>query len=342
MNINRIDGRSLDHETLEFIRMNAVERVLNGEEPKSVMKSYGLCHTTIYKWLDIYEEGGWEALESKPITGRPPKLTEEQIKKLSKKIIGKDPRQLGMDLGLWTRRLVSELIKNMFGITLGLTSVGKMLYRIGLVPIKPLRRAYERDPEAIEYWKTQQYPKIKKKAKKNNADIYFLDEAGVRSDSILGKTWGLKGKKTIVETSGARQSINIISAISETGGFWYDVYSGTMNAGRFIEVLGKIMKYRRRPLYIILDSLPAHRAKSVAKYVQQWEGMLELYFLPGYAPELNPDEFVYNYVKEEGPSKRPLNKGESLMYRIIDLLETIKNSPKLIRSFFFAESLDYI
>lgn len=342
MTANKLDGRSIDHTTSEFIRLNAVERVLNGEKPSSVMASYGLCRTTIYKWLKTYEEGGWEALQSRPITGRPPILSDEECLQVGQRIVGGDPRQLGLDLGLWTRRVVADMIQDMFGVEIGLTAVGRMLHRIGIVPVKPLRRAYERDPVAIEKWKEEEYPALRERAKKYNAEIYFLDEAGIRSDSVLGKTWGPKGERTTVETSGRRQSVNVVSAVSEEGGFWFDIYSGMMNAEKFIDTLHSLMSRRQRPVYVVLDGLPAHRAKCVAEYVQQWKGFLELHFLPGYAPELNPDEFVWNYVKSEGPAKRPLKAGESLKQRVSDILTAIKKSKELVKSFFRAESVSYI
>lgn len=340
--VNKIDGRTLDHQTSEFIRRNAVERYLAGESASEIMASYGLCHTTIYKWLAAYESGGEDALTARPIPGRPPKLTDAQMEEVRDIVVGGDPRQLGLDFGLWTRRVVADVIKKRFGIQMGLTAIGRLLYRIGIVPIKPLRRAYERDPEAIEEWRTKRLPSLKRRAKKHKADIAFLDECGVRSDSVLGKTWGLKGKRTVVQTSGRRQSINAVSAVTESGKFWYDVYSGSMNATRFVEVLKKMLRWRKRPLYLVVDGHPAHRSKMVKQLVVESEGMLELHFLPGYAPDLNPDEFVWNYLKSTGTSRAPLKAKETLRERVIGILESIKRMPSLVRSFFRSAELSYL
>jgi len=339
---DRIDGRSLDHKTNEFIRKNAVSRYYAGESSASIMEGYGYCPTTLYKWVAIYDKEGVEGLDAKPIDGRPCKLNDDQMEKVRKVVVGGDPRQLGLDLGLWTRQIIADVIFKKFKISIGLTAVGRMLHRIGIVPIKPLRRAYERDPAAIEAWRFSQYPSIKKKSVKYGADIYFLDECGVRSDSVLGKTWGPRGERTAVATSGRRQSINAISAVNEQGGFWFDVYSGKMNAIVFIDKVKKLLKYRRKPLFLVVDGHPAHRSRAVSQFIQEQKGMLEIYFLPGYAPDLNPDEFVWNYLKAEGPSKRPMKIGESLSERVVTILKQIKDSPKLVRNFFKAADLAYL
>jgi transposase len=340
--VKRTDGRSLDHATLEFIRKNAVDRYRAGEPASAIMASYGFCHTTIYKWLRAAASEGDAALDAKPIPGRPPALNDQQIKELHEIIVGGDPRQMGLDFGLWTRRLVAQVVQERFGISLGQTAIGRLLHRIGIVPIKPLRRAYERDPDAIRHWRSHRLPELKRRAKQHNADIAFLDECGVRSDSVLGKTWGPRGKRTVVETSGRRQSINAVSAVTESGKFWFDVYSGSMNADRFVTVLRKMLRWRRRPLYLVVDGHPAHRSKKVKDLVAECEGMLELHFLPGYAPDLNPDEFVWNYLKTVGTSRTPLREGETLRSRVINILESIRQSPRLVRSFFKSAELAYL
>jgi len=164
----------------------------------------------------------------------------------------------------------------------------------------------------------------------------------VRSDQVLGRTWGEKGKTPEVPTSGQRQSIKAISAVNARGAFWYAVYAGRFNATRFKEeFLTSFMRGRRRPVFLVVDGHPAHRAKLLASYVKQLKGRLELHFLPGYVPELNPDEFVWNYVKREGTSKKPLKRNESLRQRVESNLATINRRPALVRAFFRAPSVLY-
>jgi transposase len=337
-----IDGRTLSHAALESMRILAVRRVREGERPSAVIASYGLCRTTIYPWLRAARHGREAALLSRPATGRPPTLTARQKQQVRRWICGKDPRQYGFDFGLWTRRIVAQLIEQKFGVPLGVTAIGRLLAELDITPQKPLRRAYERDPVAVARWQTETYPLLRRRAKHRGADIFFLDEAGIRSDDPLQRTWGARGKTPVVKTSGQRQSVNAISAINQQGAFWYNVYSGRLNAGRFIEFLGDFLRRRRRPVFLIVDCHPAHRAKIVAEYVHSRKGRLELHFLPGYAPDLNPDEFVWNHMRQRGTSKIPLRKAESLRARVENDLAAIKTSPALVRSFFFAESVGYI
>ena len=338
----KTDGRSLNHEALEHIRKVAVARVKSGERPGAVITSYGFARTTIYKWLKAEAKGGVEALRARKATGRPRKLTAKQMDQVRRWINGKDPRQHGFDFGLWTRKIVAELIKERLGVRLSIISTGRLLARLDITPQKPLRRAYERDPEAVRKWEREDYPAIRARARRRGATIFFLDEAGVRSDAPPGRTWAPRGQTPVVPTSGQRQSINAISAVTPRGDFWWRTFSGRLNAARFREFLGAFMHRRRNPVFLITDRHPAHIAKVVAAYVQQRRGRLELHFLPGYAPDLNPDEFVWNHIKTHGLSKRPLKRNESLRARVEQDLSAIAQNPALVRSFFHAPSVSYI
>lgn len=338
----KIDGRTLDHKTLEHLRKTAVRRVIeDGEAPSTVMASLGFCRTSIYRWLRDYEDAGLEALVEKIAQGPEPKLTEKQQQQVKRWIVGKDPRQYGFDYGLWTRRIVQGLIGKKFGIELGLTAVGRLLAKLEITPQKPLRRAYERDPERIRHWLEEDYPKLRRRAKRCGAKIYFWDEAGFHSDPVLGRTYGLKGQTPVVQTSGQRQSINAISAVNAKGAFWYNVYAGKFNGGRFIEFLQDFMKGRRERVFLVLDGHPAHKAKKVDAYVQSLDGKLELHPLPTYAPDLNPDEFVWAHAKGNGVSKKPLQKNESLRERVEADLKAIQLNKRLVKSFFCAKSVAY-
>lgn len=336
-----VDGRTLSHEVSEAMRLMAVRRVREGERPSVVMKSLGMCRTSVYPWLRAARKGGEEALKARKHPGPECKLSEKQKQKVRTWICGKDPRQYGFAFGLWTRKIVGAMIREKFGIRMSVTAVGRCLAQVGITPQKPLRRAYERDPVAIERWKRKVYPGLKARAKRVGADIYFLDEAGIRSDAPLQRTWGQKGKTPEVPTSGQRQSINAISAVNILGAFWYAVYSGKLNKTLFITFLKDFLQRRRRPVFLVVDGHPAHRAKLVAQYVQSLKGRLELHFLPGYAPDLNPDEFVWNHMRQRGTSKTPLKRNESLRKRVKKDLAHIQGHPGLVRSFFQAPSVVY-
>ena len=336
------DGRTFDHQTLEAIRMMAVERVREGEHPADVIASYGFNRTTIYRWLNAADDGGEQALRSTKATGRPPMLTPEQEQQVFRWVNGRDPRQYGLDFGLWTRAIVAELIEQKFGIQLGLTAVGKLLAKLGLTPQKPLQRAYQRDPEAIEKWQRERYPAIARQARQEKADVFFWDESGFRADAVHGKTWGVRGQTPVVERPGQRQSISAASAVSAKGGFWFCTYAGALNAELFVVLLRKMMRHRKRPVHLVLDGLPAHKKACVREYVESTKGKLTLHFLPGYAPDLNPDELVWSHVKRTGVARRPLQKGEKLEEKITEQLAEIQSQPDLVRSFFDVSSVAYI
>src|SRR5438093_4985148 len=282
----KIDGRTLDHKALEHIRKVAVKRVVeDGEAPSDVMKSLGLCRTSIYPWLRKFEDEGLNALAEKIAQGPEPKLTEKQRQKVKRWILGKDPRQYGFDFGLWSRRIVQSLIEEKLGIELGLTAVGRLLASLDITPQKPLRRAYERDPRMVALWLKETYPKLKKRAKRLGATIFFLDEAGFQSDPPLGRTYGLKGQTPVVVTSGQRQSINVISAVNARGEFWAATYTGKLNAEAFVAFLKNFIKGRAGKIFLVIDGHPAHKAKVVQRYVETLGGRLELVALPTYAPD---------------------------------------------------------
>jgi transposase len=340
----KIDGRTLDHKTLETIREMAVRRVREGEKAADVMASYGFGRTSIYKWLPKVKGSGngLRKLKSTKGTGRPRTLTAAQERQVFRWVKGKDPRQHGFDFGLWTRQIVQALIEREFGVHLGLTAIGMLLAKLGLTPQKPLKRAYQRDPEAIAKWKSEVYPGIAKRARAHGAEIYFWDESGFRADAVQGRTWGVKGETPEVRVPGQRQSISAASAVNSKGGFWFTTYKGGLKADRFVEFLKALMKHRKKPLELILDNLPAHKGPAVRKYVKSLNGKLTLNYLPGYAPELNPDELVWSHIKRTGTGKKPLKAGEQLQPRVDADLLALQNNPALIRAFFHTPYVSYI
>lgn len=336
------DGRSLDHKTLAELRRMAVRRVLeDGESPSAVAASYGFCRNAVYPWLQKFREDGWDALAERIAQGPEPKLSPKQRRQVRRWIVGKDPRQYGFEFGLWTRQIVVQLLQQKFGVELGLTAVGRLLAQLDITPQKPLRRAYERDPEAVRQWIEKDYPKLRRRALRYGAKIYFLDEAGFSSEPALGRTYGLKGQTPVVATTGQRQKVNAISAVNARGAFWCQVYTGKLTAALFVSFLQAFLRGRSETVYLVVDGHPSHKANLVKEYVQSTQGRLELHFLPPYAPDLNPDEFVWQHVKTNGVSKKPLQRNESLQKRVEQDLHNMKGNRPLVRSFFQAKSVVY-
>jgi transposase len=273
--------------------------------------------------------------------GREPKLNDKQRQQVKRWILGKEPRQYGFDFGLWTRRIGQALIQDKLKVELGLTAVGRLLARLDITPQKPLRRAYERDPAAVDLRLQASDPTLKKRAKRLGATLCFLDEAGFQSDPPLGRTYGLKGQTPVVGTSGQRQRINVISAVTARGEFGAATYTGKLNAAAFVAFLQNFRKGRHGKVCLVVDGHPAPKANIVKPYVQLLKGRLERHFLPPDAPDLNPDELVWSHRKTNGVSKKPLKKNESRRARVEEDLANLQRNPQLVRSFFCAASVAY-
>ena len=224
------DGRKLSPKTLEEFRTRAVQRVQEGESPEIVIKTLGFSRACIYNWLARYRAGGWHALKTGSRTGRPKKLGGKQIAWIYKTVVDKDPLQMKFHFALWTRSMVAIVINRKYGIKLSESSVGRLLRQLGLSCQKPLYRAYQQNPEAVEQWKEKVFPEIKKKAKRVGATIYFQDESGIRSDFHSGKTWAVKGQTPVIEATGARFGLNMVGAISTRGQFRFMVVKGSVNS----------------------------------------------------------------------------------------------------------------
>jgi transposase len=164
-------------------------------------------------------------------------------------------------------------------------------------------------------WQHETFPGIARQAKASGGEVYFWGESGFRADAVHGKTWGVKGQTPVVERPGQRQSISAASAVNSKGAFWYCTHQGDLNAELFVDLLRRMMRNRTKPVHLVVDGLPAHKTKLVKDYVASTNGMLTLHFLPGYAPEVNPDEFVWSHMKRTGVARNPLRKGEQLQKR---------------------------
>lgn len=338
------DGRTLSHETLEEMRRTAVVRMAEGERPAAVAASFGMHRSWAFKCRAAAKGRGkgLRALRSTKASGRPRKLSPRQEQQVFRWVNGKNPQQYGFDFGLWTRQVVQALVVERFEIGLSLASIGTMLARLGLTAQKPLQRAYQRDPEAIERWQQVTYPNIAAQARREGAEIFFWDESGFRADTVHGKTWGQRGHTPVVQRPGQRQSISAASAINSKGAFWFQTYAGALTGELFIELLEKLMYRRKKAVHLVIDSLPAHKKSTVKQYVAGTNGRLTLHFLPGYAPELNPDELVWSHAKRTGVARSPLRKGEKLAQRVNEQLQDIADAPGLVRSFFGHPSVAYV
>jgi transposase len=336
------DGRKLSHEALEQLRINAVVRVESGESPEEVIKSIGFERVCIYRWIAAYRYGGIAALRAKKLEGRPPILTGEQMMKLFRIITHETPEQYRFPFALWTIAIIRDVIRQLFNVRLSEVSVWRTMSKLGLSPQRPLRRAYQQKPEAVQQFLENEYPKIKAQAKTLGARIYWGDEASIRSDYHSGTTWAEKGKTPIVKTTGARFKVNMVSAIDARGSMRFMVIESGFNTSVFIEFLRRLISGNDNPIFLIVDGHPVHRGKKVKDFVRDHSDKLELYYLPGYSPELNPDELVWNHVKNQTIGKMTIKGPGQLKSVVHSAMQSLAKMPHVIRRFFLAPDLRYI
>jgi len=230
--------------------------------------------------------------------------------------------------------MVGELIDPKFSIRLGESSVCRLLNQHGFSPQKPLWRAFQKDLVRVQKWLSEEYPTIKAEAKKRGAVIYFGNEAGVRSDYHAGTTWAVRGKTPVVQTTGARFGLNRISAISARGEMRFMTVKGPVKAAAFIEFLKRLLVNTDRPVFLIVDGHPVHSSGVVSRVVASKEGILHLFFLPGYSPELNPGEQVSNDLKNNALGRKVITGPDKLKSEVLSLMRSLQKRLCRIRSFF--------
>ena len=335
------DLRRLDHQSLTELRRQCVAQIQAGESPEVMARVMGISRGAIYGWLARYRHGGWDALAARKRGGRRPKLDAKALEWVYRTVAGKNPLQLRFTFALWTTEMVAEVIRRKFGVKLSRWSVGRLLNQLGLSAQRPLWRAYQQDRERVERWLKEEYPRIRALARRRGAEIYFGDEAGVRSDFHAGTTWGVRGQTPVVSTTGARFGMNLISAVSPRGEMRFMVTKGRVGAATFIEFLERLLHNAPRPIFLIVDGHPAHKAKAVQQFVASTEGRLRLFSLPPYSPELNPDEWVWNDLKNQGIGRKAMTSPAQMREDVMAHMYSLQKSPDLIRSFFQTATTKY-
>jgi transposase len=269
--VKKLDGRKLDHKTLEEMRVRAVRAVQEGAHPEDVVKALGFGKRCIYNWLAAYRAGGYSQLKAKKLFGRPMKLNPSQIAWLYRTVAGTTPLQHRFEFALWTIRLVQGLIDDEYRIKLSRSSVHRLMRQLGLCCQRPLHRAYEQDPVRGERWRNEEFPLIRKLAKEAGAEIWFGDESGVHSDYHSGTTWSPKGTTPVVGKTGQRFKINLLSIINNRGEMRFMLTGDRVDNNLYIEFLQRLLKGAAKPVFLILDGHPVHRSRAVGDFATSTE-----------------------------------------------------------------------
>lgn len=322
-------------------RIRAVRLVESGVHYEEVARVMGVGESTVLEWMRNYRAGGLAALSTKIASGRPTSLSDSQLLDLYAMIVGCEPRQLSFGFALWTRKLVQQLVRQRFKVSLSEQHIGRILKQLGLSAQRPLYRARQQNPERVERWKMEEYPAIRKRAQEEDATILFADEAAVRTDFHAGTTWGAVGQTPVVMSTGEKKSIMMISAVSPKGQLRFHLHQGSFNSADFIAFCKQLLNDIEGKIFLIVDNGPVHTSKMTRAFVDEVE-RLELFFLPPYSPELNPDEWVWKNVKHDRIARKSVQSFSELAKAAESALRRLQKTPRLVLGFFADPKLAYI
>jgi transposase len=338
------DARSLPAAAKEEKRKQAVRLRQRGQSYGDIAESVGVHERTVIRWIRTYEEEGTKGLKAKALgrpTGAGRSLSVEQEKRIQQLIADKTPDQLKMAYALWTREAVKQLIEQEFSIKLAIRTVGKYLALWGFTPQKPLKKAYEQNPKQVEHWLKETYPEIKQQAKAEGAEIYWGDETGMRNDSQHERGYAPKGKTPVIHLNAKRVSTNMISAITNQGRVRFKLFEGSMNADILIDFMKRLIKTAKRKVFLILDNLRVHHAKVVKAWLAEHADEIEVFYLPAYSPELNPDEYLNCDLKCGVHSGQPARSKEQLKKKVSGHMRMLQKKPARVRKYFEHQRIKY-
>jgi transposase len=339
------DSRSLNQAAQEILRIKAVKALIAGNTQDEVAETFGVSLRAVNGWWKVYGELGMPGLRMK---SRRPKSADEggklkgwQCASIVRTIVKKTPDQLNFGFMLWTRDAVAELIRDRFQIRLSKWTVGRLLSQWGMSPQKPVKKAYQQQPEIVKNWLDQEYPRIARKAAREKAEILWGDEMGVRSDDQIGRTYGKIGQTPVVKVSGQRFSCQMISTVSNVGSLRFMVFEGKFNADVCITFLKRLVKGAQRKIFLILDGHPVHKSKKVKSWIAEHSSKIRLFVLPAYSPELNPDELLNQDVKTNAVRKKRAANKDELKKNLVGYLRGRQKRPDLVRRYFEAKHVRY-
>ena len=338
------DARSLPQAAQEELRRRAVALVAEGRSQVEVAGLLSVSANAVGNWVRAHRRGGDRALDAgrRGRRGGHTKLTDGEQQKIAALIVGNNPDQLKLPGFLWTRALVRDLIRQRFGIEVGEDTAGRYLRAWGMSPQKPMRRAYEQSDEAVRQWLQERYPQIDKRARRDRAEILWLDESGLRSDHTAGRTWAPLGQTPVTKGTGKRFTANMIAAISNTGTLRFRVFEQRFTGPVFLDFLTRLVRDNKgRKAVVILDGHPAHRARIVRDWVAANPTLIELHFLPGYSPELNPAECLNQDVKTNALGKRRPTNITELKADVRGFLRSAQRRPAKVARYFLERHVTY-
>ena len=340
----KMDGR-VSPEALYERRKLIVNLYRNGMKVMAITKVVGMSWNAVRKTIDLYEAEGMKALKPKKRgrpTGTARTLTPEQEKQVQRDIRDKRPEQMKMDFALWTREAVLVYIREHFGIKMPVRTVGEYLKRWGFTPQKPIKVAYEQKPEAVKKWLDEEYPAISARAKAEKAEIHWADETAVMNTDVRGRSYSPRGvTPTTCSVWGARQKFSMISTVNNQGKCYWMIINDVFNADRLIEFMESIVKDVPRKVFLVMDNLKVHHCKPVQKWLEEHKEKIEVFYLPSYSPELNPDERLNADLKHAITTSVPRRTRQGLLKKTQEHMAMVKSSPERVKTYFKDKHVAY-
>ncbi|MGX1024590.1 IS630 family transposase [Psychroflexus sp. MBR-150] len=342
--MEKTDFRKLTSSERYQFRKRAVTLVKSGKKQKEVASLFGVRPATVSSWMKSYKLDGNKALKenTRGVKSEDKKLlSTAQEKEIQKMIIDVMPDQLKLDYALWTRKAVKELVEREFGVVLAVNTMGDYLRSWRFTPQKPKKRAYEQCHKKVQKWIDEEYPAIKERAKKESAEIQWGDETGVRNSNQHGRSYAPKGKTPVKKHKAQCFSVNMFSTVTNQGQVRFMLYTGSMNADRCIEFMSKLIENKEQKVFLILDNLRVYHSKIVKQWAEENKEKIELFYLPSYSPEKNPDEYL-NCDLKYGLSEKPAPKNQKqLQDNIENHMNMLSQNSERVKKYFHHYDIKY-
>ena len=342
--MKKIDFRTIDEKSRYHIRVRAIRMVEKGIKKQEIAAIFGVRNATITLWVHLYE-----TLGNKGLQGKKRGVKSEQVKLLSRKleaeiirlITDKNPEQYKLNFALWTRKAVKELIKNRYGIELAVNTVGDYLRSWGFTPQKPIKRAYEQNAKAVEKWMNEDYPQIKERAKREKAEIQWGDETGIKNCCNHGRGYAPIGQTPVKRSMSLKFSVNMVSTVTNQGMVRFMIYTDKMNSDKLIEFMKLLIKKSKQKIFLILDNLKVHHSRPVKEWLAENIDKIEVFYLPSYSPERNPDEYLNCDLKQGMFSKPAPRNKEKLSKNVTDHMKMLVKNPNRVKKYFKHKYINY-
>jgi transposase len=344
MPIQLPDARQLSDEALQVLRLRALHGIELGFSEVELAELLGVCHETISRWWTCYRADGLQSLPAGR-TGRPlgsgRSLSQAQSDRIRGLIDDHSPSELGIAHALWTRRAVRDLVRKEFAIEMAERTVGLYLQRWGYTSKKPARRSRKQDPDEVERWLAETYPGIEGRAAEEGGEVLWVDEVGVDADHHPGRGYPRQGERATMEVPGPHVRVNQITAISNEGTVRFMTYKGSLDAAVFLAFLTRLIEAASRKVFLIADRLQAHKTPEVLAWVEAHKAQIEVFYLPGYAPERNPVEYLNNDMKGEVNKAGLPEDGGALHAQILAFMNHLVSVPRHVVSYFLHPEVQY-